>query len=133
MDIDRIAEGDSFVVGGLDFEVESVERGEDLLINGGLDNGGFTLSAFDGDNGWKVVMENDHNTYTNRGETTLPLDGGATFTDGWDIEKEPVTVSGADAVAESITGTEMDYFSPLNTTVRVEGGRIVEIIRAYMP
>ena len=133
VDIDRIAEGDSFVVGGLDFEVESVERGEDLLINGGLDNGGFTLSAFDGDNGWKVVMENDHNTYTNRGETTLPLDGGATFTDGWDIEKEPVTVSGADAVAESITGTEMDYFSPLNTTVRVEGGRIVEIIRAYMP
>ena len=56
-----------------------------------------------------------------------------TFTDSWDIEQEPQTASGAEAVAEAITGTEMDYFSPLNTTVRVEDGKIVEIIRTYMP
>ena len=67
------------------------------------------------------------------GETTLPLADDVTFTDGWNIEKEPLTVRGADAVAEAINGTDMDYFSPLNTTVRVEGGKIVEIVRAYMP
>ena len=42
-------------------------------------------------------------------------------------------MNGAAAVAEAIAGSEMDYFSPFNTTVRVEDGRIVEIIREYMP
>jgi len=64
---------------------------------------------------------------------SLPVSDGVTFTDGWDIEKDPVTVSGAEAVADAITGTDMNYFSSLNTTVRVEGGKIVEIVRAYMP
>ena len=44
----------------------------------------------------------------------------------------PATASGAAEVEAAIAGTEMDYFSPLNTTVRVEGGEIVEIVRAYM-
>ena len=122
VDISQLAEGDTFWLGGLDFVVESVERGDDLLINGGLDNGGFTLRAYDEDNCWKVVMEDDYHTYTDRGETSLPLADDVTFTDSWDIEQEPQTVSGAEAVAEAITGTEMDYFSPLNTTVRVEDG-----------
>ena len=66
-------------------------------------------------------------------DCTLPLADDVTFTDGWDIEKEPVTVTGAEAVAEAIAGTEMDAFIPQNTTVRVEDGKIVEIIREYMP
>ena len=132
-DISQIAVGDTFIVSGLDFEVESVERGDDLLINGGLDEGGFTLHAFEEDNCWKVVMEDDYNTYSNYGETTLPLADDVTFTDGWDPEKEPLTATGAEAVAAAITGTDMDYFSPLNTTVCVENGAIVEIVRTYMP
>ena len=55
------------------------------------------------------------------------------FTDGWDIESAPVTVAGAEAVAEAIHGTELDAFICCNTTVRVEGGRIAEIVRVYMP
>ena len=61
------------------------------------------------------------------------LADGVTFTDGWDIEKGPETTTGAEAVVDAITGTEIDYFIPLNTTVRVEDGKIVEIVRAYMP
>ena len=119
---------------GIPFVVETLERDDgDLLINGGLDNDGLTLRAFDEDNCWKVVMEDDYSTYTERGDSALPLADSVTFTDGWDIEKEPVTVTGAEAVAEAIAGTEMDAFIPQNTTVRVEGGKIVEIVRAYMP
>ena len=132
-EISRMAAGDTFCLGGQDVEVESVDRADDLLINGGMDNGGFTLRAYDEDNCWKVVLEDDYHTYTNRGETTLPLADDVAFTDGWDIEKEPETFSGAEAVAEAITGTDMDSFSPLNTTIRVEDGKIVEIIRTYMP
>ena len=134
VDISTLEAGDSLVVNGIPFVIETLERDDgDLLINGGLDNGGLTLRAFDEDNCWKAVMEDDQNTYTERGDATLPLADDVTFTDGWDIEKDPVTVSGAEAVADAITGTDMNYFSPLNTTVRVEGGKIVEIVRAYMP
>ena len=55
------------------------------------------------------------------------------FTDRWDIEKEPVTVTGADAIAKAMAETEMDCFGPENATVRTGNGKIVEITRRYMP
>lgn len=135
VEISQLAPGDTLYVGDTVVDVETVEQDEygDLLINGGLDNGGVTLRAYDEDNCWRAVLEDDYHTYFNWGEATLPLSEDVTFTDGWDIEKDPVTVSGAEAVADAITGTDMNYFSSLNTTVRVEGGKIVEIVRAYMP
>ena len=135
VDISAMEVGDTFVLGGLDFEIESLERDsdDDLLINGGLNDNGFTLHAYEEDNCWRIVMENDENTYTNRGEATLPLAEDVAFTDSWEIGKEPVTVTGAEEVAKAITESEMDYFSPLNAVIRVENGEIVEIIRTYMP
>ena len=133
VDISTLAEGDTIYLGGIDFQIESLERADDLIVNGGWDNGGFNLRPFDEDNCWKAVMDDDYTTWTAYGETTLPLDDAVSFTDGWDIEKEPVTVSGAEAVEAAIHGTDMEYFAYLNTTVRVENGRIVEINRSYMP
>ena len=133
VDINTLAPGDTLFFGGIDLQVETVERDDDLLINGGMDAGGLNLRPYDEDNCWKVALEDDYATWTEYGETTLPLADDVTFTDGWNIEKEPLTVRGADAVAEAINGTDMDYFTCLNTTARVEGGRIVEIIRSYMP
>ena len=134
VEISQLAPGDSLFVDDTLVDVETVEEDDgDLLINGGLDEGGVTLRAYDEDNVWRAVLENDLHTYFNWGETTLPLADDVTFADSWDIEKDPVTVTGAEAVADAITGTDMNYFRSLNTTVRVEGGKIVEIVRAYMP
>ena len=134
VEISQLAPGDTLYVGDTVVDVETVEQDDgDLLINGGLDEGGVTLRAYDEDNCWRAVLEDDYHTYFNWGETTLPVSDGVTFTDDWDIEKDPVTVTGAEAVAEAISTTEMDAFSPLNTTVRVEDGQIVEIVRVYMP
>lgn len=134
VDISTLEVGDVIYAGGIDIEIDSLEAKDgDLLINGGIDEAGFNLRPYDEDNCWKMALEDDYATWTEAGETTLPLAEDATFTDGWDIEKEPVTVNGAEAVAEAITESEMDYFSPLNTTARVEGGEIVEIIRTYIP
>ena len=135
VEINRLAEGDTLYVGDTVVDVETVERDDDgeLLINGGLDEGGVTLRAYDEDNCWRAVLYDDHHTYFNWGETTLPLAEGVTFTDGWDIEKDPVTATGAEAVAEAITGTELDAFVPESTTVRVEGGQIAEIVRVFIP
>ena len=133
VDISSLAPGDTIYLGGLDFEIDSITRDDDLQINGGMDEGGFNLRPYEEDNCWKVCMEDDYATWTAYGETTLPLDEAVTFTDGWDIEKDPVFVSGAEAVAEAVNGTEMEYFLYLNTTVRVEDGKIAEIVRTYMP
>ena len=138
VEISQLAPGDTLYVGDTVVDVETVEQDDgDLLINGGLDNGGVTLRPYDEDNCWRAVLEDDYHTYFNWGETTLPVSDDVTFTDGWDIEKDPVTVTGAEAVAEAITeaitGAEMDAFIPENPTVRVEDGRIVEIVRVYMP
>lgn len=133
VDIGTLAPGDTIVMGGEEIRVESVEGEDDLHINGGLAEGGIDLRAYEEDNCWKAALEDDYVTWTERGEATLPLAEGVTFTDGWDIEKEPVTASGADAVAEAIHGAEMDSFNCANTTLRVEGGAIVEIVRSYTP
>ena len=134
LDINTLAVGDVIWAGGIDIEIDSLEEKDgDLLINGGIDEAGFNLRPYDEDNCWKMALEDDYATWTEAGETTLPLADDVTFTDGWDIDKEPVTVSGADAVAEAVNGTEMDSFIWLNTKVRVEGGKIVEITRYYMP
>ncbi len=134
IDINTLEPGDTIYFGGLDFVIDTVEQSDGLLlINGGMDEGGFDLRSFDEDNCWKVVMEDDYATWTAFGETVVPLDDAVTFTDGWDIEKEPVTFSGAEAVAEAINGTDMDYFAYINTTLRIENGKIVEIVRSYIP
>ena len=133
VDISTLAVGDTIHAGGMDIVVESLEQADDLLINGGIDRGGYNLRAYEEDNCWKMALEDDYATWSCCGETTLPLAEDATFTDGWNIDQAPVTVAGAGAVAEAINGTEMDSFICFNTTVRVEGGKIVEIVRAYMP
>ena len=133
VDISTLAVGDTIWVEGEEIEIESLERADDLLINGGIDKAGFNLRPYEEDNCWKMALEDDYSTWTEYGGIILPLSDDVTFTDGWDIEKDPVTVTGAEAVAEAINGTAMDAFSPLNTTVRVEGGSVVEIVRSYMP
>ena len=66
-------------------------------------------------------------------EAVIPMESVTEIRDVETVEKDPVTVTGAEAVAEAITGAEMDAFIPENTTVRVEDGRIVEIVRVYIP
>lgn len=79
------------------------------------------------------VEDDDFNTCTERAEVTLTLSENVVFTDGWDIEKDPVTAEGIEAVTAAIQGSENDAFDSHNTTVRLEDGRVVEIIRRYVP
>ena len=44
-----------------------------------------------------------------------------------------MTVSGAEAVSAAIAASELDSFIQWNTSLRVENGRTVEIVREYMP
>ncbi len=40
---------------------------------------------------------------------------------------------GCEGIVEAMQATGIDYFVPQNTTVRVEGGKVVEINRVYVP
>lgn len=135
VDISMLKAGDTLYIDGGLLEVESVgeDAHGDKLINGGLDEGGYTLRAYDEDNCWKSVGDGDFNSYSLRETATLKLSGDVRFTDGWDIGKDPVTVNGIDAVTRAIAESENEYFDNFNTEIRLEDGEIVEIVRYYVP
>lgn len=135
VDVAQMTVGDAFVVEGVTVEIESLQEGDDgsLIINGGLDGDGYVLRAFDEDNCYKVVEFDDFNTYTERDVQTVPFAEDVVFTDGWDIEKAPVTVTGIEDVIKAIAASENDSFDQYSTQMCFEDGRIAEITRSYVP
>ena len=49
------------------------------------------------------------------------------------LEHRESIEAGYDGIVEAMQNTQMDYFVPQNTPLRVENGKVVEIIRAYVP
>lgn len=132
-DIDALKAGDAIVVDGETVEVKSVERNGDVLINGGLDEGGVNLSNPEDSNGYRVWGYDDMMTYTEQGVTTLVVDAAATYTDASDPDADPVTVSGAEIVDALKQPDDGLGFNEYNATVRIENGKVVEIKRNYVP
>ena len=136
VDVSRMAVGDTFEAEGKSVTIETIENDEygHILINGGSDvENGYTLTSHEDENGWTTLLDDDYCTYTERGAFNLELAGNVTFTDSWDIDSEPVTATGIEEVTRAISESPNDAFIDLNTTIRIEGGKIVEIIRDYMP
>lgn len=133
VDVSRMKVGDTIIVEGEEVPVLTLEEnGNGLTVNEEQDARAFYLVTEEDANGYFIQGMNDLSTFTEQGVTALTVDPAATFTDAWDIDSEPVTVAGDDIV-KAMKDTVNDYFAPYNTTVRIEGGRVVEISRAYMP
>ena len=130
VDIATLETGDTIVIAGEPVPVETLELDEDddLMINGI-----WLLHAFEEDNGWKVVQEDDYPTWTERDDVTLPPAANVVYTDSSVLDQDPVTVTGASEIAAAIASSEDASFSQYNTSIRVENGEVVEINRAYMP
>ena len=135
VDVAQMTVGDAFTVEGVTIDITSLEAGDDgsVIINGGMDGDGYVLRAFDEENCYKVVENDDFNTFTVRGVQTLPFAEDVVYTDGWDIEKDPVTVTGVEAVTAAIAESEDEYYDPYSTEMRFVDGRIAEINREYVP
>lgn len=135
VDIQQLAVGDIIVVSGETIHVTSLSDDEygHRLVNGGYDAGGCTLCPYPEDNCWMCIEDDDFHTYTERAVVTLTLADDVTFTDGWDIERDPVTTTGIEAVTEAIRESDNDVFDCYNAEIRLEGGQIVEITRRYVP
>lgn len=134
-EISTLAVGDFIFIEDSGWEVRSLERNEygDLLINGGIDEGGDVLAFDEADKTWRVSGLDDYPTWTEAGEVTLPFDDDVTFTDSWDIEKDPVTAAGVEEVTKAIQSSENEDFDEYGTTVKISSGKIAEIVRVYTP
>ena len=64
--------------------------------------------------------------------TTLEVDPSATYTDSSDIEADPVKAD-YEGMVDAMMAARYDTFDQYNTTVRIEGGKVVAIERGYMP
>ena len=126
-DIDALKVGDTIVVDGESVEVKSIERGEDVLINGDV-----TLTNPEDTNGYRFCGDDDMSAYTELGVTTLQIDPSATYTDSSDIEADPVKTD-YDGIVDAMLASDNDSFDQYNTTVRIESGKVVEIRRVYVP
>ena len=136
VDVEKMAVGDTFVAEGNEITIQSIERNEfgNIDINGGFSKeGGYTLTTEEGTNGWMTTMENDFSTCTDRGVYDLEMAGNVTLTDSWDIDGQTEVATGIEAVTRAIMESPNPDFHALNTDIRLEDGKVVEINRHYVP
>ncbi len=133
VDVNSLKVGDTIIVDGEEVPVLSLEENEyGIEVNKDQNATWFVLATREDSNGFFIQGLDDMTTYTDLGVTTLVADSSATFIDAWDIESVPVTVP-YEGIVEAIQSSANEYFVPYNTTVRIEGGKVVEINRVYVP
>lgn len=132
VDIAALKEGDTIVIQENEVLVESLETLESgiILINGGMDNGGYDL--WHDESG--VYFEhgyNDAKSFYPIGEATIRVSVDFKFVDSSDLDKGEVTYYPGDFLTDA---AEILYdFTPYNTSVVVENGQIIYMTRVYTP
>lgn len=131
--IGGMKQGDTLVFGARDIVVESIVRdGDYLTVNGGMEEGGAYLQAGQ-DGTWRGATFDDHSIYREMGEVELILDDGFRIIDCGTEPTDPVdTITFVKPHIDALESSRR-VFSPYNTRVRTENGRIKEIVRRWIP
>ena len=132
VDISSLKNGDMILLSGEEVLVNTVERNDygTVLVNGGLDEGGFDLET--DDNGiYYVQGYSDMKSWYLAGEGEYPLSDDFFFTDNADLDLGTLTYN-TQELLDGVPDANIGY-QPQNTTVRIENGQIVEMVRIYMP
>ena len=116
-------------------EVKSIERNDQhhfVSINGGMEQpGGLDLKLED--DTYRTMTFDDYPLYYEMGEKTMPLADDAVLKDSSaDPQAEAVETTGADAVAAAINA-DPDNWTTYNTTLVVQGGKVLEVRRIWVP
>ena len=131
VEISALKEGDTIVTHAGDVEVASVKRSESgiIYINGGLEEGGFDLVTDDSGIFYETGF-NDAKNWYEVGTATIRVSADFEGSDQSNPEQGEVILY----PGSFLVGEVSDYnFTPYNTTVRVEEGQIVEMIRSFVP
>ena len=132
VDISALKTGDTILLSGEEILVSTVERNEygTVLVNGGLDEGGFDL-ATDDDGVYYVHGYSDMKSWYLVGETKCEISDVFALKDSSNLDLGTVTYKAEDFLQEN---TMPDFgFFPQNTTARIDNGRLVEMNRIYTP
>lgn len=132
VDISDLKAGDTIILSGEEILVKFVERNDygTVLINGGLDEGGFDL-ATDDSGIYFVHGYSDVKEWMPVADAEFVVSETFVFHDSANLELDTVVYDAEDlvnGVPESIFG-----YQPQNTTVRIENGQVVEMNRIYTP
>ena len=132
VDISNLKAGDIIILSGEEILVKFVERNDygTVLINGGLDEGGFDL-ATDDSGIYFVHGYSDVKAWMPVADAEFVVSETFVFHDSANLELDTVVYDAEDlvnGVPESIFG-----YQPQNTTVRIENGQVVEMNRIYTP
>ena len=131
-DVALIKEGDTILRGKDKVLITSVERNESgtVLINGGLDKGGFELYTQEN----TVYYErgySDTKSYYELGKASLPVAPGFVYKDASDLDNQPA-IFGAEDFINDAEGIDY-YFNASNTSIQIENGYVTAMTRVYRP
>ena len=126
VNITGLSQGDTLVFCGREVIIDDLRKLEDGSI---LINDSITLCSYEGGT-FYAVQENDHPVYYALGEATIRVSPDFIYTDSSDPSEEKTLYPGDFLVP----GMEIDYdFTPYNTTIRIEAGKVIEMHRIYIP
>ena len=130
-DIAGLKVGDIIATHAGEVEVSALERSDsgNVCINGGLDEGGIELAPGGGGTFYEIGY-NDAKNWYEVGEATIRVSADFMGYDNADPDQgESLIYPGS-----FLVGEVTDYnFTPYNTTIRVEGGQVIELNRVYTP
>lgn len=132
VDISTLKVGDQITICQQEVNVTSLERDEygAVILNGGLENGGYTLVTND-ETVFYAKDFNDMKQYYALGEATIPVSVDFEFEDSSDLEKGPCIYYPGDFLTD-IAGIQY-HFVPNNTMVTIQNGYVVGMQRIYNP
>ena len=115
--------------------VESIEKNDQyhlVSINGGMEEQ-YGLDLLLDDDTYRTMTFDDYPVYYEMGEKTLPLAEDVVLKDSSaDPQAEAAETTGASAVAAAINA-DPDNWTVYNTTLVVQGGKVQEVRRIWVP
>ena len=115
--------------------VTSIEKNDEyhlVSINGGMEKQ-YGLDLLLEDDTYRTMTFDDYPVYYEMGEKTLPLAKDVVLKDSsTDPQAEAVETTGASAVAAAINA-DPDNWTVYNTTLVVQGGKVLEVRRIWVP
>lgn len=131
-DIAVLKGGDTIVIRGEHVVIEALEHTQNgaVIINGGLDLGGYELRT-DDDTVYYEIGYSDVKSWYEVGDVILPVSGDFVYTDSSDLDNGPVTYSLDDIFSDD---SPIDYnFVPQNTIIMIENSEVTAMERIYAP